>query len=127
MQTDFGQKTEKLTVIHQNNKEISFARNTGIFKAKGKYVMFLDSEDEYVPDAIDENLAQKCMYNYGVIICSSLAFNNDRSRCAIDAHWDDELFIKDKVLLINGYFAACLYRKDIVVKNNIWGQRYLCK
>lgn len=82
--------------------------------------MFLDSEDEYVPDAIDENLAQKCMYNYGVIVYSLLAFNNDRSRCAIDAYWDDELFIKDKFLLINGYFAACLYRKDILVKNNIF-------
>ena len=46
-------KTERLTVFHQKNKGVSSARNTGIFKAKGKYVMFLDAEDEYVDGAID--------------------------------------------------------------------------
>lgn len=113
-------KTERLTVFHQKNKGVSSARNTGIFKAKGKYVMFLDVEDEYVDGAIDQDLAKKCMDNYGVIMCSSLVFNNDCSRCAIDACWNDKLFTGEKDLLIDGYFAACLYNRDILVKNNIF-------
>ena len=113
-------KTERLTVFHQKNKDVSSARNTGIFKAKGKYVMFLDAEDEYVDGAIDQELAKKCMDNYGVIMCSSLVFNNDCSRCAIDACWNDKLFTGEKDLLIDGYFAACLYNRDILVKNNIF-------
>ena len=113
-------KIEQLTVIHRKSKNVSSARNTGIYKAKGKYVMFFNVEDEYMDGAIDQDLAEMCKHYYGVIVCSSLVFNNDCSRCAIDSYWADELFKGEKALLIDGYFAACLYRKDILVRNNIF-------
>ena len=34
-----------LTVIHQNNKGLSGARNTGIRNSDGKYLLFVDSDD----------------------------------------------------------------------------------
>ena len=44
---------ERIIVIHQENQGLSAARNVGICRAKGDYLLFLDSDDEWI---IDEGL-----------------------------------------------------------------------
>lgn len=41
-------KYDVVKVIHKDNGGLSSARNTGIQHARGKYIAFLDSDDEYV-------------------------------------------------------------------------------
>lgn len=43
----------RVTVIHQKNRGLSGARNTGLAEIFGKYVFFLDSDDLLLPGAID--------------------------------------------------------------------------
>lgn len=52
---------EKIKIIHQNNKGLSGARNTGLEYIKSRYVMFIDSDDLLEQGAI-ENLLN-CAYN----------------------------------------------------------------
>lgn len=50
---DFASKYEKVTVIHKENGGLSEARNFGQNQAKGEYILFLDSDDKLLEDAIE--------------------------------------------------------------------------
>jgi len=39
--------------IYQSNKGLSGARNTGIKKARGKYITYLDSDDQFLPKKLE--------------------------------------------------------------------------
>lgn len=45
----YCKKYPNIKLIRQRNKGISFARNRGLFSAKGEYVHFVDSDD-YIVD-----------------------------------------------------------------------------
>ena len=42
---EYAKDNNRITVIHQENKGLSGARNTGISNAKGEWVVFIDSDD----------------------------------------------------------------------------------
>lgn len=42
---------------HKTNRGLSAARNTGIIRAKGEYIYFLDSDDEITEDCIEKMMA----------------------------------------------------------------------
>lgn len=47
-------KNYPVTIINQENQGLSVARNTGAKKAKGKYILFLDSDDYLEKDTLKE-------------------------------------------------------------------------
>lgn len=49
-------KHESVKYFYQENQGISAARNNGISKSKGDYIIFLDADDWLEPNAIKDNL-----------------------------------------------------------------------
>lgn len=67
----------RVTILTQKNSYAGVARNNGLAKAKGKYVVFWDSDDIFVPEALEE-MYNKCEQD-GADMCI----------CAAD-HYDEE-------------------------------------
>ncbi len=72
---EYSKRDSRIRVLHESNRGVSVARNTGVSWATGEYVAFVDSDDELVPDAyqtcasyIEKNLEVDCLiYGYHVI------------------------------------------------------------
>ena len=65
----------QVKVIHQENHGMATARNRGIDKAKGEYILFVDSDDELMPHALS-NLAPQ-INGEDIIEFGSSIFNEE--------------------------------------------------
>lgn len=50
----YANKDKRISVINQRNKGLSGARNSGLVRAKGEYVYFIDSDDCLTSTALEE-------------------------------------------------------------------------
>lgn len=50
---EYAKKDARIKVIHQDNKGLGGARNTGIDAAKGRYLFLLDSDDSILPETLE--------------------------------------------------------------------------
>ena len=67
-----------VTVINQENKGLSCARNAGLDLAKGKYVWFVDSDDWLLPEAVSRviDVVRRCD---GVDMIASRLLHHDEA------------------------------------------------
>lgn len=56
---------------------------------------------------------------YDVIICSSLTSNVDRDRYGVDMKVREGRFAGGQAFPISGHFAACLYKRKLLLDNDI--------
>ena len=56
----FAACDQRIRVIHQSNQGLSSARNSGIRQAQGDYIVFMDSDDEWLLNDGLETLIQNC-------------------------------------------------------------------
>lgn len=54
---EYQLKNQRISVVHQDNKGLSGARNTGLECAAGEYIIFIDSDD-FIDDRMIETLYQ---------------------------------------------------------------------
>lgn len=73
---DYAQKSDRITVIHQKNAGLSAARNTGIARAKGKYLAFVDGDDLVSPDFLSKLFEVANSTRAEIVICDFLDFSN---------------------------------------------------
>lgn len=95
----YAEKDSRIMVIHQENKGVSGARNTGIHHATGEYIMFADSDDELYPDAV--NVLLHDAYRYDADIVSALKRITGKNDSFIKYSGDSELRIyRDEEMLL---------------------------
>lgn len=125
---EYEQKDKRFTVISQPNKGVSAARNRGMQQAKGKYIMFVDSDDYIASNACEliYNSAEEKR-------CDILLFphyNFSASTCRDDGRLLD-LYItlkdntttfkeySDEFLLTPSETHSKLYKADFLRKYNL--------
>ncbi|OGJ85033.1 MAG: hypothetical protein A2268_16065 [Candidatus Raymondbacteria bacterium RifOxyA12_full_50_37] len=67
LQERFG---SRITVLQQENRGVSAARNVGIRAAQGRFIAFLDSDDEWKPEKL-RNQVDFMAANPGLRICQT--------------------------------------------------------
>lgn len=117
----YAQRDSRITVIHQQNKGVSGARNTGLQNVVGDYVMFIDSDDELYPEAVEILLADAIRYNADIVSATQKII--DRNGCVLDTNADGtyEVLENDATLFLSlagdeNTVSACakLFKKDFI-------------
>ncbi len=53
---ELKKRYHNISVVHQCNSGLSAARNSGLDRAQGEYITFIDADDELCPNTLKENL-----------------------------------------------------------------------
>lgn len=73
----YSTRMTNFRIISQCNKGLSGARNTGIREARGKYLIFIDSDDYVTSDYIDCLLKKAFSKDADIVATGYYTFNND--------------------------------------------------
>lgn len=76
----YADKDSRLTVITQTNAGPGAARNAGLERAAGRYIIFLDSDDWFEPDFLERMVNRAEDTGADVCICRAVEFDTHTGR-----------------------------------------------
>lgn len=107
---------KRIKVIHQDNQGQSKARLNGVYSASGDYILFLDSDDQYEPNALeiiskhlDNKDLKTLVYNASIIQKNkdiSLAYKFDTVKSDIPVV---DFFLKRRI----SYFWSICFKREL--------------
>lgn len=120
-------KDERIVVISQKNSGLSVARNVGLEKATGDYVMFIDSDD-YISLDVCQSAVDLMKNNYSLDIIQFARYLVDGQKqmkqtiCWEDINTYTGLIFLEKSIVKDCFFASCcnkIFRMDLLEKHKI--------
>lgn len=115
-------------IRHEVNKGAGATRNSGIREAKGKYVAFLDDDDEWVPEKLERQLAVfqgSGEMNVGLVYSGFIYTSSDSEvHREIKPQFRGKVFKNILQTCILGS-ATPLIKKDILVKAGLFDESLL--
>ena len=100
-------ESSSIQVIHQKNKGLAGARNTGIRSARGEYVLPLDADDMFAPTYLEKSVSiMERNPSIGVVTCWAEKFGEDQGTIGCKKTAEEW-----SVLIFNHTLVASLFRK----------------
>jgi len=75
---EYAVKDSRIIVIHQNNSGVASARNTGMDKASGSWIMFIDSDDWIEPDLLGIAISEAERHEADIVQWNYIPFGVER-------------------------------------------------
>lgn len=109
-----------VTLIEQENGGPSKARNTGVKNAKGKWILFLDADDELLPGALKHfDLLTKEHRDISMFVCPYIV---DNGKCQIQEYEYKNAIVKNAckeqaLVRISPHAGSALIKREFILKN----------
>ena len=75
---EYAVKDSRIIVIHQKNSGVAVARNIGLYKASGRWIMFVDSDDWIEPDLLDIAVSAAESHEADIVQWNYIPFGQER-------------------------------------------------
>lgn len=130
----YRRQDKRVLVLKQSYGFAGGARNCGMDRAKGKYVLFLDADDFFEADMIEKMLCRAEEAQADIVLCGSRGYDNERkSFHQLNGGFDSEQGLSKKVFSKNdvpdmifqltaGWPWDKLYRLDFLRGKKIYFQ-----
>jgi len=109
----------RIKIVYQENQGVSVARNTGLNMAAGRYILFVDSDDELPPDALELLIGAVEKHGCEMAIgdCDVIGENQKFSylNAVTEAYTSPELTIEMMIVPKTKWLMSA-----------VWGKLFLC-
>ena len=131
---EYAEKDKRITVIHQQNKWLGGARNSGLKIAKGEYIACIDADDYIAPDFCEKLYGFANDNNCDITVFSFSLFNDKgETLCQTNKNhfFNDTIYRKSNFHesvfpeLIKSYdlnFNVCFFSRKIIDKGFLFDE-----
>ena len=121
---EYAERDSRIKLYNQKNQGVSVARNVGLNKANGKYVMFVDADD-YIELNMVAEMVNKIQYENTIVFCDNTeiwAKSTDIRKLFVGLSEDNlskEIVLREIASGRAGLVCGKLFDREIVVAHNI--------
>ena len=124
-------RDDRIKIIHKNNGGASSARNIGIKRSKGEFILFIDADDEIEIDYIESLMLKN---SYDLVICGYKDVYTQENREKINLlntkeyqNLSGNIYVDlDKMHNFIVYPYIKLYKRSIIIEKGIFFPENLC-
>lgn len=112
---------KRIKYFKNKNQGIGKTRNFGIEKAKGKYIMFLDSDDFLEENACELLYNKAESNNLDIVICNFYKLYDNGIIEEVRQPSFKNSSLKDNPKILSEHLSpwAKIYKRDLIIKNNL--------
>lgn len=124
---EYAKADQRIVVIHKKNGGLSDARNVGMNKARGEYILFVDSDDYIALDACENLIEIALRYDADIVTGDAMRVNKSEIKILKNFDTKGEIYTGWEYLkqqLRNRRYLICvwvnLYKRKFLIENRLF-------